>query len=481
VVRISFEITAKVLIVFCIVSAAAYAGISYHNASKVVTPWEVPLVTQKIESAPFRATKDQFQEQGDSNSIADFENGEDQKHSQWVNSVLTALNDPKVKTRVRAVRSLRDHPSPEAVDLLCKFMKDNNKVVVRAAIDILGYVGLHGDQKEVGDVVFDILAKKAMDKSFPDRDFALTTAALIGKESLLPVISDFLFESEEKEAESARDAAMRALSLIDSPACIPLFEELLMEKTEDPDVHQVAFDTLASIGTPEALALLEEHFVTSNGADQATSAQALAWVNKPEFNQVLSNQLKKGNLEDYTVEVLATSPAAPEIFGRLLSETTEKEKKISYLKKLAIYAPTGTREVRSGVTAAIAPLLDSPDTEIQIETIKTIAQIGTEDTGDILIEKLEESDESSVRQEVLVAMCVYATKDNYKPLLDLIWDEEQEIRRTALMLAEQFIQDSDLPVLEKARDHKDETIREQVKTILKLKDLDKNWEENEHS
>jgi HEAT repeat protein len=388
---------------------------------------------------------------------------------------LKALNDPDVRTRVRAVRSLKDRETPEAVDLLSKFLKDRDRVVVKAVIDTLGHLGLKSHLK---DAVFNILAQKAVDKSFSHPSDALTMAAVIGKERLLPVISDLVLD--ENVSENEKDSAVRALSLIGGLKCIPLLEKLLSIKTDDPTVHQTAFDTLASIGTPEALALLQEHVAFSDDIDQTTSALALARLNRPEFNHMLSNELRDGVFEEDTIAELATSPAAPEIFGELLRATPEKEKQISWLRKLSQYASSAKQEVRSGLASAVAPLLDSNDTEIQIEAIKTIGQIGGDDASESLIEKLD-SNEPIVRREAVIAMWPYATSENYKPLLDMVWDEDQETRRYALVLAEPFIKETDRPILEKAVEHPDEIVRKQVKMILKLMDLDKRWEENDVS
>jgi HEAT repeat protein len=269
---ISLKFISKAVIVLCIVSGVAYLSIRYQQGSKETTSSKGPSITKKIEQAtPTPA-------EGYSKANADLKSaeGKGQEDSSWVDSVLKALDDPNVKSRVRAVRSLKKYASsPEALDLLSKFLKDKDSVVIRNVIDTLGYIGLQGHLK---DEVFNILAQKAMDKNFAHRGDSLTMAAIIGKERLLPTVTDFLHEDQKDE--SAKNFAVRALSLIDSSECVPLLAEVLSLQTKNPKTHQVAFDTLASIGTPEALALLREHVVSSEGADQWASAQALARLDR---------------------------------------------------------------------------------------------------------------------------------------------------------------------------------------------------------
>jgi HEAT repeat protein len=468
---ISLKFVSKMGIVLCIVLVVAYVSIHYHQGSKGKINSNEPSTANKIEKAAISPGK---QDPKTIASVKSSEN-EDQEDS-WTESVLKALNDPNIKVRVRAVRSLRQHASsPEAVDILRKFLKDRDPVVLREVIDTLGYIGLQGDLE---DVVFDLLAQEAMDKSFSRRGDCLTMAAIIGKERLLPTVTDFFREG--KNNESMKGFAVRALTFIDSPDCIPLLEEVLSIGAEDPMVHEIAFENLARLGTTEALAILKDHVVSSKGMDQVNSALALARLDMEEFNEVLANALVKETMEEETIEVLATSPAAPEIFGEVLRATSDKERKITWLRKLATYAASGTEEVRGKLTDTVMPLVHSTDPDIQVEAINVVGQTGGEDAAENLIEELD-SDNPLVRQSALRALMPYATQENYKEILPRLSDEDKYIRRTVLIVVERFLNESDRPILEEATKNPDEVVRKQVNTILNLMDIDKADEEDKGS
>jgi HEAT repeat protein len=114
----------------------------------------------------------------------------------------------------------------------------------------------------------------------------------------------------------------------------------------------------------------------------------------------------------------------------------------------------------------VAPLLDSGDAELEVDAIKILGMgFGEEDTVEIIEPKLKSAD-TEVRKAAVYAYGSYTNQDNYKPLLDLIWDSDEGIRRQSLVLAIQYIDQSDYPILEKAKNHEDEFIREKVSSIL---------------
>lgn len=357
---------------------------------------------------------------------------------------------------------LRKHPSPEAVNILSGFLNHENGVVVAEAIDTLGFIGLNSDQ---GAPVFTILEEKAMDKDFSHRGHALLTAAMIGKDQLLPVVSEYIFEEDDSTCEDNKDVASRALSLISSPACVP-YLNLLLKDADDPKIRGNCFRTLARIDTHESLSILQEHVLSSRGKDQVDSALALAGLNRYESNQVLATAIEDRSFGENTIRALCSSPAAPDVFGQLLSKDEEKkEKKIALLKDIAKYSLHGTSDVRSQVSAAIVPLLDSPDNELKIQTIKAIGQLGGQDAAGILVAELS-SDNSEVRKEAVFALVGHVGPANYTALLDVIWDNDEKTRRTAMFLVEQFVTHDDREILEKATRHEDEFIREHAKALL---------------
>jgi len=383
----------------------------------------------------------------------------------WFDSAREALADPNVSARMRAIFSLRSETSEEAVKVLSAFLNDKDLEVVSEAIDALGYIGLNSEHK---DMVYDLLEEKARDKGFPARGSALIIAAMFGKhDQILPVISEYISGKDDK----GDLFAARALTFVGGrPESIPYLQRLL-RKSEDPEVHRNVLHVLSRIDTPEALGLLQDHLLSPDRKDQRNTTWALSLKNKPEYNTILTDAVASRKLGEESLSVLARSPSASRVFGEVLQRyNIEKKAKISLLKTLAgntINAPS--EKIRSDVVSAVASLLDSPDPDLEIEAIKTLGKVGgnLNVTPGIIAPKLK-SDSSQVREAALYAYAQYATIYNYEPMLDMIWDEDEKIRKTALGLSQQFINEADRPLLEKVLDdHKDEFIKKHVEMILK--------------
>lgn len=449
-------------VILCVLSVVFYMSVRHHKKSKT----EVPGTTgqEEVKKTSDLATKSDHgdHEEKSKDRASELKGGEHKggkDHTAWIISTSRALTDPNVSARVQAVLDLREQVSPEAIDLLVSFLDDEEGAVVSEAIDTLGHIGLNSDTAEK---VYDILETKAIDKNFGLRAQALVTAAMIGKDRLLPIVSGIMSEDDDE----GKICAVRALSVIGSPACVPYLDVLLNE-SDDPEVRRNSFNTLAKIETPEALDLLQEYVGSSNDRDQAASAHALSILNRPDVNEMLADAVQEKRLEKEALQALARSPAAPSIFGDLLQrQNVEKAQKVSCLKTLAKYSTAyGSSERRTALMEAVEPLLDSPDPVIQKEAIRAIAKIGADATDKALMSKLESKD-PEIRRVTVSALVGYVTPNNYKELLDLIWDDDKETRRTAFMCVQQFAGESDRKLLEKAKAHPDELIRKQVPLLL---------------
>ena len=360
--------------------------------------------------------------------------------------------------------SFRKNPSDEAVDILLGYLDCENGVIVSEAIDTLGVIGLNGDQN---DLIFSVLKEKAMDKKFSQRGQALLTAAIIGKDQMLPVVSEYISESGDKDGRTGVNKYLvsKALLIINSPECVPYLDSLL-KGTDDHKIRKNCYDTLARIDTPESLFLLQEYGLSSHGKNQMASAMALSKANKPAFNQLLAQAIEDKAIEKETIRALAASKAAPDIFGQLLNkESLGEETKIVLLKDIAEYSINGTSGVRSRVSSAIYPLLENSSQAIKIEVIKVIGSLGGEDAGEMLRMELK-SDDPEIRKEALMAFVGYANPGNYSDLFELLWDNDENTRRTAMFMVERFVTDEDLQVLKKAALHEDEFIRKRAGELL---------------
>ena len=165
--------------------------------------------------------------------------------------------------------------------------------------------------------------------------------------------------------------------------------------------------------------------------------------------------------------MVAKSPAAPAVFSELLqSNDIGKDDKISLLQTLSENTVLAPSEVRSGVVSAVNPLLDSADPDLEIAAIRTLGKVGAgKAVAEMLLPKLE-SNSPLVREEALNAYALHCNPKNYKPVLDMIWDGEENIRKSALTLCQPFLTESDRAVLEEALNHEDEFIRKHVEKIL---------------
>jgi HEAT repeat protein len=383
------------------------------------------------------------------------------KGLEFNDSALEALSDPDVTARVQAVLRLRKHPSPEAVDLLSRFLDDEDIAVVSQAINTLGVIG---SNRELEDLVCNLLEEKARDKEFSARGQALVTASMVGRDDrILPVISDFISE----EDDTGRDPAVRAMSFIASPECIPFLRKVLNE-SEDREIQENAFHILTKIDTAEAFDLLQKQLVSLDEKRQASATWALSVHNRPEFNEALTEAMANNTLRRDAVIIVATSRAAPAVFSELLQQDDiSKQDKISWLKIMAENTIDSPSAVRSGVASAVEPLLNSDDTDLEIQAIKTLGGLGAElDTTAFLLAPKFQSSTLEVRKAALDAFYSYCTPNTYKELEYLWWDEDEKIRRTSFSLSERFLDFSDQEALEKATKHEDEFISKHSKSIV---------------
>jgi HEAT repeat protein len=379
--------------------------------------------------------------------------------SSWIAATQAALTSSDVSKRIQAVLNLRNFPNTEAVHLLANFLNDRADVVVAEAIDTLGFIALNSN---AADEVYDLLEEKARDTNFTHRGQALVTAAMVGEDRALPVVSDFISE----ESDAARASAVRALSLINSPACLP-YVVVLLHGSNNQEIRRNSFNVLAKIDAPEALNVLQEYLHSENDRDQAASAQALTMSERPDAQHVLMQAMEKNALQDEALKAVAISPAAPSVFGDLLArDYISQGQKAMWLETLAEHSASyGSLERRMALKDVVEPYLESDDAMIRKEAIAAVAAIGARDTADTLMPVLEAKD-AEIRRQAISAIAGYVTPDNYKKLLEVMWDEDQETRRMAFMCVQQFVGPEDREVLEKARSHPDELIRKQVPVLL---------------
>jgi len=390
----------------------------------------------------------------------------DQVQTDFLAEARLALTDADPAVRVQAVRNLRHEASEEAISILEGCFNDPSTLVIKSALNSLAFIG---NSELFRDKVYEILESKAIDENFPERGLALVIAALFsGDDQLLPIISDYISADSDIEDEKSANirSAAKALAAIGSPATVDLIEQILIS-TNDSSLQRLALNSLAKIDSPKAVDILQQQLNNGNSSARLNSAIALAALNKAEYNNILAETLVTQEVDDEIVTAIAQSPASPAVFEKVFYENEiEKEELIQYLELLQDSMLSSINETRAGIMDTVEPMLNSGDPELEAEAIKLFGMgFGQLDTVEILEPKLQIAD-SKVREAAVYAYKTYVTEDSYKPLLNLIWDEDENIRRNALTFAKQYIDQSDYPILEKAINHEDEFIREQVSSIL---------------
>ena len=381
-----------------------------------------------------------------------------------VNSQIEQIDKDNVTAILNRCLAFRKQPTTEAVNILSEYLNHTDSVVVEEAIDTLGVIGLNSGMQEL---VYKILAQKALDREYRFRGHALLTSAMLGKDRSLPIVSEYISENDQDADSGGYDYAVRSLRLISSPACLPYINALL-NNAGDRNIRRNCFETLAKIGTPEAIGTIEKHLFASNVKDQASSALALTRLNRPEYNRIMADGIKKKTFQDDTVSIILSSKAAPDIVSLIVKDNSiDNKNRVALLKTISSGLHSASRDVREEVSSSVASLLSGSQEpkDVKIAAIKTIYKLGGPGTAQALLPELKDAD-TDIRREAAHAFTGYANPENYTSLFDLLWDDDEKTRRIAMFTIQRFITNQDRNILEKAADHKDEYIREHAKQLL---------------
>lgn len=366
----------------------------------------------------------------------------------------------EMSERMKVVRELRENFSRDSVLKLAAFLDDTEGSVAQEALDSLGYIGLNSDLKQM---ILDILIEKSMDDEYLQRGVALLTAATLddGKQ-LLPVIERYAVSGDEEETTYA----IRAMSLLRSEDSIAIIADMLGNLRSPADIR-TALGVLAVINTPEATAILEKNLYSRDQVFQEESVWALSLDKSGKNVKYLEKAIVSDNLTPQSLAVLAKSQAGPAVFGSLLRrEDMPADKIIKVLAIMEENSMLAPGDVRSESAKIIESLFDNQNPDLQVAAIRALGKIGApEDKSSLLIPKLQ-SENTQIQTEALSTYAQYCTPDTYKPLLDLFWHEDKEIRRSAFLISSPFLTRSDRGVLEAALAHNDPYIREQARLTL---------------
>ena len=376
---------------------------------------------------------------------------------------VAPLAAEELRSLVAEFFSYRHNATPEAIDALTTYLDHSERLVAAEALDTLAYIARDGVERAA---ILATLKEKAMEPFYALRGKALYMATMVDPDEMLPIIGDFINDPRENSQAESYVAAVRALTIQIGPQSLP-YVDALLEKNQDSGVRRTCFEILAKIDSPQAMTTLQAQILKAKDQDQTAGVAALARLENPEVIDFLTNSIQAGQFHQETIDRMAYSPTAPEVFGRLLkSETLTDTRKIELLDTLAGNAVTGNQQLRVEMTDVMADLAqESPNPEIKSRAIKVIGALGAKSAPAILEAYLVDAD-PAVRKEAFFTFMDYASPFNYTVLHDFLWDEDEQVRRTAMASLGAFAVEDDIEILTQASQHEDEFIRKHAIALL---------------
>ncbi len=365
--------------------------------------------------------------------------------------------------KIDEVRKARMHPTPGSIRMLRSLIDtDKDTAVLSEAMNTLGILAQRGIDTEK---TFTLLSRKALDKDFLSRGEALLISAMIGKDRALPVLSTIIRGGGGVDSQESAMLgwASRSLNMIASPASVPLIEKLISQTTS-LDVRGPSYDALSRAGTPEAFSFLKQQAQTTTGKDQAFSVAALSRSKDPETGKWIEGAMEGGALSHEAIATLAMMPAAPELFGKVLTAGGLSPEKQLEMLKLIAPALQGNPNLQK-LAMAVAPLVYSGDAKVQEEAIELVGKAGGKEVSAI-IQPLLSSEDPAVRRDAFYSYLKFTSADDYKYLFDFLNDKNPETRRMAMFILGKFYGSSDRSALEQAAQSSDTFIRDRAKQYL---------------
>lgn len=361
------------------------------------------------------------------------------------NTEQQLLEPSDISSKIQTILALRKQASQEGIQRLAEFVEDSSTVVQTEAIDALGNIALNSNQT---NSVFRILKAKATDTNFASRGQALITASMLERDSLiLPVIENYISESQEEQI----GYAVKAMSFIETPNCIPLLQKVL-EVNDDNNIERNAFIILGKINTPEAKTIIRDAVFSIDADTQLNSTWAISRLNNDEYIPILIDAIEQDELYKDALGSIATSLAAPKVFGTLFQrEDIHRERKVGWQKIFAqnlAGTPRNLQEQISEATERFVPPLPTSNTETPQEI--------ESDTKEQMDSDNPEENESQKNY-------------TYKNLASVFNDPDPYERRSAWLVYKRYADFSDPADLEKIRqatENADPVIREDAKKIL---------------
>ena len=136
------------------------------------------------------------------------------------------------------------------------------------------------------------------------------------------------------------------------------------------------------------------------------------------------------------------------------------------LDNIAEHSVEGDNNLRANMTDMLTTLIETNDnTEMKARAIRAIGALGEESAPDIMQSYFDSNDEG-LRMEAFFSFVNYTNPYNYTSLFEFLWDEDEKVRRTAMVSIQRFAGYEDIEVLERAAQHEDEFIRKHANAML---------------
>jgi len=286
--------------------------------------------------------------------------------------------DPAVKIHLMSLLAKYDHPGiNQALEVQ---LRDTNKMVRSAALDVLG--------NRDGKINIEPVAALLQDPDLEVQNKAVDVIVKVNH----PETVKFLVEALKDESEYARRSAVEVLNEIGDPESV---KDLLGAiKDDDWWVRARAGDALAEIGGPKVVnAVLE----LVKDKDEDIRRTAIEILNATKDENAVDTLIKATDDSDWWVRERAVDA---------LAQIGSKKALPKLIEMLGKNAKTDTVVVRAlgklgdaEIISQIVPMLKRPEREIQLEAIKAISHLADEKRADTvrnILQKFKQSDDKTI-------------------------------------------------------------------------------------
>ena len=286
--------------------------------------------------------------------------------------------DPVVK--IHLINLLKRFDSPEINNALEVELKDTNKMVRSAALSALAARG--------GNVNIAAVARLLQDPDLDVQNKAVEMMIQINHPETVKYLADAL----KDESEYPRRAAVEVINEVGNKNSVKELLEVL--KDDDWWVRSRAGDALAEIGGPK---VIDSVVALINDEDEEIRRTAIEILDAAKDDRAVDHLITATDDSDWWVRERAVDAlsrignpkALPKLESMLGNDAKTDIVVVRALAKLGSHKHI----------PMIVPMLNSPDRELQIETVKALSNLADEthvDTVRTVLQKIKQADEPAI-------------------------------------------------------------------------------------